>query len=145
MDNKIKLHLRPATLDDAKILFDWRNDSETRKHSGNQKEISWNEHLSWFNSKPDSRLIYIAEVNGIPVGTIRANENELSWTVAPEARGQNLGKAIVLQFVQEIFKEKNPFAVIEEGHIPSENIAKALGLKPAEKATENSRTFVTWR
>jgi RimJ/RimL family protein N-acetyltransferase len=147
------MHLRPATFDDAKILFIWRNNEETRKHSLHDKEVSWENHLAWLKESLSSsnRTLYLAEKKGKLLGTIRADKKEegieLSWTVAPEARGHGYGKTMVLQFVREVFPHEKIIATVEENHVASKKIAEALGLHPAELVTDekNTRSFRVWR
>jgi len=90
--------LRPATMVDADILLEWRNDPETRKASHNTVEVQMSDHVSWLSrtlGNPDRRL-YIAEENGEPVGTVRADFAdgvwELSWTVSPESKRTGSGE-----------------------------------------------------
>ena len=37
----------PATLDDAGVLFEWRNDAVTRSTSRSTEPVQWRDHLSW--------------------------------------------------------------------------------------------------
>ncbi|NLQ17687.1 GNAT family N-acetyltransferase [Marinomonas sp. M1K-6] len=92
-----QLILRPAEMADADLLLLWRNDVETRQASHNTDEVVLSSHLIWLEaslSKPDQRRLWVAEMMGKAVGTCRAdrveNRWELSWTVAPEARGKGV-------------------------------------------------------
>ena len=83
------------------------------------------------------------------VGPVRSDElddgcTEVSYTVAPQWRGRGLGKRMVLQFAREKLSGKKLLARIEKGHVPSERIAEALGLKPASEEEKNGRLFQTW-
>lgn len=129
------MHLHCATLDDAKLLFAWRNDFETRKQSKNTDEVSWENHILWLTNSlaMNTRKIYLAEHKGVLVGTVRSDKKEdgtveLSWTIAPSHRGKGLGKAMVMQFVKEVHPGEKLIAIIRKGNIPSEKIAQALGL-----------------
>ncbi len=82
-------------------------------------------------------MLYIAEEEGQAVATIRSDLScdgvvELSWTVAPAHRGKGVGKKAVLQFVEELHKNKRLRATIKKGNKPSESIALSLGLHPLE-------------
>ena len=68
---------------------------------------------------------------------------ELSWTVAPEARGKGIGKAMLVQFKQEVLPEARIVATIQDGNVASEKIAQALGLAKAEPAEHPG--FSVWR
>lgn len=99
----IEVKLRPVTWDDWALLLQWRNDPETRAQSVNTDEISEEIHKRWLKAKLESTPphFYILLFEGQPAGTIRADFNELfdawelSWMLAPEARGKGLGKAML--------------------------------------------------
>src|SRR5690348_1550527 len=96
------MKLRRATLDDAERLWRWRNDPETRANSISTDPVPLESHIAWLKSSlrnPDRKLL-VAELDGEPVGTVRIdNDRELSWTVAPEARGRGIGGAMVAAVV----------------------------------------------
>lgn len=128
----INVTLRPATADDAERLFDWRNDPDTRANSGDTREIDWPEHVAWLNralSDP-ARRIFIVEAVGRPVGTIRADRRndiwELSWTVAPEARGRGFGRTMVRTLIGRLSGTIHARVRRENG--PSRRIAEAAGM-----------------
>lgn len=132
--HKVKtLKLRPATIQDAQILRDWRNDPETRIASHNPSEISKEEHLAWLEKALSNRgyRVFIAEEGENPVGTVRAVYSEgvwvLSWIVAPSARGLSIAKQMVFLFAQEV---KEPIrAEVKVGNTASVKIAENAGMK----------------
>ena len=94
------LTLRPATLDDAEILFAWRCDPDAARNSfGPVPTLA--DHMAWLTATlaDPRRAQMIAEHNGVPVGTVRLDqhfaETELSLTVAPGLRGQGYGTAMI--------------------------------------------------
>lgn len=100
---QMQMQLRPATLDDAQRLFDWRNDPATRDASHQAQPLDWAAHLRWFRAALDdpSRQLCVAWAGDQAVGTVRADRAPdsaaatLSWTVAPECRGRGLGSQLV--------------------------------------------------
>jgi len=127
------LYLRPATLEDAKILFEWRNDPQSRAASHNQDAISFESHLAWLKDslQNPSRKIYIAEEGGVRIGTVRAdwakNAYILSWNVSPEARAKGYGKQMVSLLVAII---KEPVrAEVKVENLASIKIAETAGLQ----------------
>ncbi len=123
------LRLRAATLEDAPLLFEWRNDPLTREASVNEAPVEWDQHLSWLRASLETgdRELLIAEADGEPVGVVRIDhgeETELSWTVAPSARGRGLGKAMV----RMALPSGPVIATIKRENRASQRIAQAVGL-----------------
>lgn len=127
------LEFRAVTVNDLKMLFIWRNDPETRKYSHNTHEITIEEHAKWFSNtlKNKRRRLMIAEHNGLPVGFVRDDYvgeiHELSWNVAPNARGKGIGKMMVKLIVDQI---KGPIsAEVKKYNEGSKKIAVFAGMK----------------
>jgi len=122
---------------DAKALFEWRNDPMTRAASHNTAEIRFEDHLAWLESSlaDPSRLLYVAEINGEPVGTVRADQSggtwELSWTVAPSRRGSGIGKRIASKLALSITDPVR--AEVRSGNIASMRIAEHVGMRFARE------------
>lgn len=117
-------------MSDAEILLYWRNDPLTKAMSINTSDVSETEHLAWLAktlSNP-ARKLYVAEMDGVPVGTVRAdlgNPTELSWTVAPEHRGNGYGKSMV-SIAARLHRPAK--AVIKPENSASMRIAEDAGL-----------------
>lgn len=102
------LTLRPATLDDAKHLFDWRNDPTARAVSGDTNPLVWDDHLSWVTralENPAHRIL-IGIQNDTPVGVVRfAKDNDhmvVSLALAPGQQGRGLGKTLLAAGLAQI-------------------------------------------
>lgn len=104
------LAARPVTLQDARLLWQWRNDPATRAGSRSPQEVSWGDHLRWLTSSLDrsDRLLLVVQDAAGPVGTVRwdcegqaegpaggGQEWEVSITVAPHRRGRSLGRPLL--------------------------------------------------
>ena len=126
------LDLRPAELEDAERLLQWRNDEQTRSASHDTEIVSFEDHLRWLvrTLENPNRRLFVAVVDGTPVGTVRADLDcgvwELSWTIAPEARGKCIGKQMVAAFASEL--EKPIRAEIRKDNIASIKIAEHAGM-----------------
>lgn len=125
---------RQATLNDARLIFDWSNDTETRKNSFNSDPIEWNRHLAWLEQRLENAdTILIFETGSAPIGMVRFSISEANATigvmVAPEQRGKNYGSQIIA-LASEIFLEKYPTTDIH-AFIKKENIGS---IKSFEKA-----------
>jgi RimJ/RimL family protein N-acetyltransferase len=104
---------RPATLQDARLLWQWRNDPATRASSRSSDEVPWEDHTRWLTStlhRTDRILLVVEDPAGTagPVGTVRwdllpepaagsarCHEWEVSITVAPQWRGQSLARPLL--------------------------------------------------
>lgn len=120
MENRMEKWIvtaRPAQPTDAEWWLAVRNDETTRRGSINDKEIGPEEHATWFSAKladPSERLYVFervlysqaasAEKPSVRVGQLRLSgkgpEVILSYAVAPEARGQGVGRGILTDAVR---------------------------------------------
>lgn len=127
------MQLRPATIDDAEMLFTWRNDTLTREASINTDPVAWDSHVNWLRAslQSDKRKLLIAEAEGEPVGTVRfdyGDEAEMSWTVSPTARGKGLGK----HMVRAAIPNGPVIAHIKRENAASQRIAQFAGFSLVE-------------
>lgn len=127
------LKLRRATHDDALRLFHWRNDALTRANSHHMAELDWATHQSWLTATLASpqRRLWIAEEQHVAVGCVREDEMdgaiELSWTVAPEARGRGVAQRMIAWVVA---RRSQPLrAEVKVANAASRRIAEAAGLR----------------
>jgi len=89
-------------MDDARLLWQWRNDPTTRAGSRSSAEVTWDEHVGWLTASlaRSDRVLLVVEHALVPVGTVRwdlegKGEWEVSVTVAPERRGQSLARPLL--------------------------------------------------
>jgi UDP-2,4-diacetamido-2,4,6-trideoxy-beta-L-altropyranose hydrolase len=124
-----RLRLRPATAEDARLLWEWVNEPSVRQVSFNPDPIPWEGHLDWLARRladPDSR-IYIAEDDaGRPVGQVRFDRNatgeaEIAVSVSAERRGGGTGAALIRAGVEKVFGDRWVLRV--NAHIKPENAA----------------------
>jgi len=126
------MFLRPAIPDDENRLLLWRNDSVTRQASLTQHIIGKKEHSMWFRESLANpfRKIYVAEKDGVPVGTFRVDSKNdllfLSWTIAPSWR--HLGFGMEMIETAELDDHKSLKAIIRKENIPSIKLALHLGM-----------------
>jgi UDP-2,4-diacetamido-2,4,6-trideoxy-beta-L-altropyranose hydrolase len=105
-----RLKLRPANLNDCKIMWEWRNDPETRKVSFNTEPIPFDEHKEWFykSLKDPSRHIYIIMLENKKVGVVRLDVNnseaEIHINIAPDSRGMGIGPRAIKRACEKAFE-----------------------------------------
>ncbi|MFI5036904.1 MAG: GNAT family N-acetyltransferase [Solirubrobacterales bacterium] len=104
--------LRAVNHGDADRLRAWRNDPETRRWSRSSDEITPEQHAGWLGralADPSTRL-WIAESGGRSIGHVRVGPErsgiaEVHIALAPEARGQGLGTAVLTQAAAQALAE----------------------------------------
>lgn len=91
---------RPATMDDARCLWEWRNDPLTRAMSVNTEPVAWEDHLAWLRDSiaDPNRQLSVYELDGVPIGTTRLDHEgdaaRYSIAVAPEHRGRAVARRL---------------------------------------------------
>lgn len=97
-------HIRPLRKSDLEAVLEWRNHPDVRQYMYTTHEITWQEHLSWFNSNQKSgrHHLLIYETNETPRGFIKftpktcGNVCDWGFYLSPDAErgtGQALGRA----------------------------------------------------
>lgn len=98
-----KVQVRKAKLDDARKIYEWRNDARVRTVSRDTSAISFDDHLRWFEGSlgMSGRMILIGELEtSESVGVVRFDECddnsvEVSIYLDPERSGQGLGSPLL--------------------------------------------------
>ena len=130
-----KLRLRPAESTDFMLIFNWANDSLTRKMSFNQEPISLEAHEGWFKQVLSRQiLLLVAEAhksgNWHPIGTFRVGEDgEVSMSLAAEYRGQHLATPVISIGIKNLGPKFHKDKLV--AHIKKDNIAS---IKAFERA-----------
>src|SRR5262249_869288 len=112
------LDLRHGTLGDAKVLWRWANDPETRRNSFSKAAIPWEAHRSWLKGKlkDPSCSLYIGEEGGRPLGQVRLDRRDgaavISVSVAPEHRGAGRGVRLIREGCRRFFKKTGTSEVL---------------------------------
>lgn len=96
-----RLNVRPAQLSDARLMFEWRNATATRRFSRDASPLCWDDHLAWVTRSlpnPDRRL-FVGELDGRPCGILRYDRGgegvEVSIYLDPARHGESLGPALL--------------------------------------------------
>ena len=132
------LELRPATLGDAKLLFDWKNDPDVRKWSIESKDkINFDKHLKWLAKNLQNINIISDRLKDY--GDVRIdNGNEIAIKIDKQYRGYGVG-AWVLRTYNDIYPLL--IAKVVDGNIPSMNLFIKHDYKAIEHKIENDVGF----
>lgn len=105
--------LRQAEMDDASVIYQWRNDLRVRRMFFDTKEISYQNHCKWLEGviADDQRTLLLGLENKTPFGVIRFDKigstYEIDIFVDPDRSGEGLGKTLLalgVAWAQEHFE-----------------------------------------
>lgn len=145
----MRLRFRKIKIEDAKMLYEWVMDEDTRKSAPNPEPFSFEEHHNWLieQIKNPNSLIYIVENKNYSVGQLRfqlqlKNEIVCSIVLNPSFRGKGLGKKILSGGIQELL-DNDPMqwkvnkckilASIKASNVISMKLFKAVGFYKIKK------------
>ncbi len=95
--------LRPATMNDADMVFRWRNDPFIIAHGSSHREVEWEEHRKWFAEtiSGQNRLMFIVLENGTPIGQIRfERENQQNCVISVYLLQEFTGRGFGIQAIR---------------------------------------------
>jgi RimJ/RimL family protein N-acetyltransferase len=136
----MRVRLRPARAADARRLWLWANDPETRHASFTPGRIAWSVHLEWLRAKLASSAtrIYLAMgAGGRAVGQVRFELDRpgravVSIVVAPKARGRGIGKLLLTAAIARSAEEFGIHlihAYVKQDNLASLAIFRAAGFR----------------
>jgi len=144
-------YLRPVTETDAKQLFEWTNEAETRKNSFSSEPVLWENHVQWLKKKVADKncLFYIMMSGESPVGTVRLDMDDesrigtISYSIDKQFRGMGLGGKI-LALLEEKAKEAGIQSLTGEVKIENKASGKCF-LKNGYQLVEENPTELMYR
>ncbi len=113
------LRLRPASIQDDKLVYEWLNDRLVRQMSFSSEPIDWETHKQWFDNYLNNTKQYylIVEIEQMqqyyPCGQVRFDENgEIGILIAPTYRGMGLASICLKLSIDYIRQENNSYKQI---------------------------------
>jgi RimJ/RimL family protein N-acetyltransferase len=96
----MNIQIRNVNINDAKLLFDWANDLQSRNNSFNSNPIEWDTHVIWLTEKLESpnNHIFLFHIENIPIGVVKfeiLENTTIGVIVAPQQRGKGWGSKII--------------------------------------------------
>ena len=124
----------------SEMIWEWRNDSITRKMSVNSEKVSWEEHTSWYEKilLDEFRKLYVREEEGNPIGVVRFDKcdddeyvYEVSINISPTRRKKGFGKQLLTHGIRKLLKEvencKFIRAEVKKDNLSSNKLFKSFG------------------
>lgn len=104
---------RPASSEDARLLWEWRNDPVTRDASFSSEEIPFDVHCRWLDATlaaADRRLLILLDEHRAPIGQVRLDFDgpgraTVNIGLGRAARGRGYGAAALRAIGDAVFAE----------------------------------------
>ena len=124
------ISVKRAELPDSAIIFEWRNDEDTRIASVSHDIVEWADHEQWYEAAlaDPKRFLYVALHEDVRAGLVRFDVDaagtsaEVSINLNPECRGKGLARPILAAAI-EAFRGDEPRVVELTATIRPENVA----------------------
>jgi len=140
----MKFNFRPATLNDADLIWRWVTDPEVRAATFYEKKIEYEEHMLWLRRVLNTQetLLFMVEDEQEQIkGQIRIDLNlktcALSIVLDPKFRGRGLGWQIIKESLELIVKLKlnvtEVKAYVRQDNVRSQKAFKMAGFTANEK------------
>jgi len=119
------LQLRPATMADARLLFEGRNAEEVRRWSVQSEEIDWSSHSTWLAATltNQQRLLLVAEMGDGPIGVLRYDlaeaRAEVSIYLFEGRSGLGWGRALLARGERFVIDHWPQLRVIDAQVLPA--------------------------
>jgi RimJ/RimL family protein N-acetyltransferase len=152
------LNIRPATKADSKVLWEWANDQQTREASFNSQQITWKEHIEWFESKmhdANCHLYIITDESSEPIGQIRYDLQTpdtavVSISLARDMRNRGYGTKALIFSLRQFSKDVNVqqvIAYIKPQNTPSIRAFEKAGFAESGECEMNGQSALrfSWR
>lgn len=134
------LQVHPAVIDDAQLMYSWRNDPATRRVSRSSDAIEWDAHVAWVRGVLENprRFLLMARVGPTPVGVIRFDLHaddvaEVSLYLDPALHGLGLGRVLLLTGEQwlraRVGTVKTMTATVLEDNLGSRRLFESCGYR----------------
>lgn len=141
----MELKVRPAQLNDAKRIWEIRNEPGSRAVAANQEIIPLSQHITWFKKKyfeQNGNFCFVGEINGKVVGYSRFDLEEdhyiNSIAVSSSVHGRGIGTILLGKSIEQLKKDKPIRAEIRRYNLASVKIFERNGFK---KISENKENF----
>lgn len=129
---------RRATMDDACLLWTWRNDPAVRQVSLSTDEIPYESHCNWLADRlqrRDCQIFIVTDQAGEPIGQVRFDKlgaesrAEISVSLAAASRGKGYGPAMIRKATEYVLGRR--LAVAVEAIIKPDNAASQRAFERA--------------
>ena len=138
--------IRPATMDDAKRVWEIRNDPAVRRNSSNQDVIQLENHLGWFENKyfnQEGNFCFVLELGSEVIGYCRYDQDDAGNLVVSIAldsiyHGRGLGFLLLARTIEHLPMGGRILATVLKNNPASFRIFEKQGF---ETINEDGQSF----
>ena len=132
-----RITLRDARLEDAALMYEWRNHASTRQVSADASTIEWPAHVAWLGGvlADADRMLQVGTIEGVPIGVIRFDglggvEAKVSLYLDPRLHGLGLGRSLLDAGEKCVHQRNGPrciVATVLDTNVASRRMFEAAG------------------
>ncbi len=149
------IRLRPASGQDARNLWQWRNEPETREASFTTEPIAFDDHVRWLEAKLRDRNVFILIAvgqDGVEIGYVRLDVHgdaiEMSLSLDRTHRGRGLGARAIraaTEFAVDTLGIQRVIARVKAGNAASLGAFRSAGFSPSDVGGARDSVELAWR
>jgi RimJ/RimL family protein N-acetyltransferase len=138
---------RKATIDDARLYFEWANDPAVRANSYQSAEIVWEDHEKWFEAASTSTdtIMWLYTIQGTPAAQMRLiledNKAIINYSVGASFRGRGLSVLLLQHSALKLSLEQGHVDCLEgwvkKSNLPSFRAFERCGYRIVEETDES--------
>lgn len=145
-----EVNIRIANSKDCQQYYDWANDPEVRRQSFSSEEIKFENHLEWFERrlKSDSSYLFVGEHKNVPIGQVRFEKADDSFTISYSIDQRFRGRGYAMQLLRNGLIKLNYltgastiFGETRIENCPSADALMGVGFIEIEGKDADSRRF----
>jgi len=153
MNNYKIIKLRKAILDDAELLWKWRNEQSVRESAFSSEKIEYSSHKEWYKYKlknPDTYFFIAIDSENKPVGQIRfdkldKNSAEVDVSVDKNNRNKGYGSIIIQKgcnYLSNNTAIKKVISKVKKNNVKSIKAFSNAGFKIIKEGKFNNHEIV---
>ena len=145
-----ELSLVKASIKDSRIIWEWRNDTNTRLMFFENSKISWEDHMSWFKNalEDKNRIIYMGLTKDKPIGIIRFDRDpknsfsfKISINIDPNSRSKGYGKMLLNKGLKKFLKNHSESKIINAEIKKNNQISKKIFISCGFSLSKSKNNF----
>lgn len=131
-DCELSMEMSPLSRGDLELVLAWRSNPEIYRHfRGQDGPLEWQEHIEWFESRPQSRYDFVIHYDGRRVGVVSLNEDDEVGILIGDfsARGEGVATAAVEWLCNRFESRKPLFAEVHDENTSSRRLFERCGFE----------------